>query len=945
MQTALARHDAIMRQSIGANGGHVFKTVGDAFYAAFGEPAAAARAAVAAQRLLLHEHWAEMPPLRVRMALHTGEADARDGDYFGPPLNRVARLLAVAHGGQILLSGTVWALLRDNPPHGATAYDLGEHRLRDIAQTEHIWQLHTPDLPSVFPPLPTFGNNPNNLPAQATSFVGRDTELVALRDLLARPDVRLVTLTGPGGTGKTRLSLKIGADSLSAFANGVYFVSLASVADPTRVVAAIAAAMGVKETNSTPIIENLKTFLRDKKLLLIVDNFEQVVVAAPVLSEILEAAPGVKMLVSSRIVLHIYGEHEFAVQPLALPDPADLPPLDQLADYPAITLFVERARAARPDFGLTADNARAVVEICVRLDGLPLAIELAAARSKIFSPQAMLERLSGARTQSLQLLTGGARNLPARQQTLRGAIAWSYDLLDPNEKRLFARLGVFVGGCTADAADAVCNPDGGITGDILENMVGLAERSLVRQEFLAGGDNEIRFTMLETIREFALERLRDDEELDATRLHHAAYYINLAETANTGLRGAEQEHWRHILRHEHPNLRVAIGAAIERGDATTALRLCGALWWFWHLRGHHREGQTWLTRALAMNGATDVRLRARAQTGLAFIVWVLTDYATLLPLALESVELARQSGDGRVLAEALSILSNALMVQGNYIAARAQGEEAVRVARSLNDTWYLAWTTNNVGYVTRTHGTYEVARQYFSQALNLFRQVGDQYGLAEALYHMGIVAHSTSDVATARTLYDESIARYRELGTPWALSWALISAGELARAEGDDALAMAYYTESGAVFEAQGQKKGIAVVKHNMGYVAQHQGDNRLASDLFRESLLACVELENRRGIAECLIGLAGVAARADMPVRAARLFGAGDHLFRVIDAGLEAADRREYTANIIYARSLIGADAWAVAYAAGVALPLDAALVEALDETHTEPEPEHNVV
>ena len=479
MRTALARHDEVIRSAIETTGGHVFKTMGDAFCAAFPTAPDALEVALSTQRALLvdQEVWGEAGPLLVRMALHTGAAEEREGDYFGPPLNRVARLLSAGHGGQTLLSLPAQELVRDLLPVGVELRDLGEHRLKDLARPERVFELLAPDLPADFPPLRTLESRPNNLPMQPTLLVGREREVEEVRGRLLAPEVRLLTLTGPGGTGKTRVALQAAADLLDEFEDGVYFVALATITDPTLVASTVAQVLGVRESGDQPLIEGIKDYLKDKRLLLVLDNFEQVLEAAPLAGELL-SAPRLEVLATSRIALGVYGEHEYAVPPLEVPDPKRLPGLEALSQYEAVRLFIERARAAKADFEITNENAPAVAEICARLDGLPLAIELAAARVKLLPPKAMLGRLG----RRLKLLTGGARNLPERQRTLRGAIEWSHALLEEGEKTLFARMAVFSGGRTLEAIEAVCDAGGDLPLDTFEGVSSLLDKSLLRQE-------------------------------------------------------------------------------------------------------------------------------------------------------------------------------------------------------------------------------------------------------------------------------------------------------------------------------------------------------------------------------------------------------------------------------------------------------------------------------
>src|SRR5215218_6842394 len=552
MQRALSRHDEILRRVIEEQEGYVFKTVGDAFCAAFPTAPDALEAALETQCRLLSSEWEESGPLKVRMALHTGAAEERDGDYFGPPLNRVARLLSAAHGGQVLLSLPTHELVRDQLPAGTSLRDLGEHRLKDLFRPERVFQLVSPDLPSEFPPLRTLEAYRNNLPLQPTPLVGREKEVSEVCHLLGGDETRLLTLTGPGGIGKTRVALQAAADLLEDFPEGTFFAPLATLTEAELLLPAVVETLEVMETAERPLDESLKDYLSERRLLLVLDNFEQVLGAAPTVTELLSAAPGLKVLATSRAPLGLYGEHEFPVPPLSMPDLKRPPPLERLTQYEAVGLFLERARALKPDFSITNESAPAVAEICVRLDGLPLAIELAAARIRMLPPKALLARLDN----RLKLLTGGARDLPVRQRTLRGTIEWSYDLLEESEKSLFARLSVFSGGRTLGAIEAVCDKEGDLPVDTFDGVSSLLEKSLLRQEEGAGG--EPRFVMLETIHEFARGKLQDSGEAEEIKRAHAEYFLVLAEEANQGLKGVNQLEWLERLEAEHDNMRAAL---------------------------------------------------------------------------------------------------------------------------------------------------------------------------------------------------------------------------------------------------------------------------------------------------------------------------------------------------------------------------------------------------
>ena len=548
-------------------------------------------------------------PLRVRMALNTGATEERDGDYYGPPVNRAARLLSAGHGGQVLLSLPTQELVRDRLPPDVDLRDLGERRLKDLSRPERIFQLAAPDLPSEFPPLKAAERYPSSLPSQPTPLIGREREVEEVCRRLRATEVRVLTLTGPGGTGKTRVGVQAAAELTDEYEDGVFFVALAAIADPSLVVPTVARTLGLIEASNQSPEELLKGYLRDRHILLVLDNFEQVLEAAPLIDEVLHSAPRVKVLVTSRTPLGLYGEHEFPIPPLSLPESEAAPSAEHLADYGAIRLFLDRTRAVNPEFSLTEENAGAVAEICERLDGLPLAIELAAARAKLLPPQALLSRLGN----RLKLLTGGARNLPERQRTLRNTIEWSYEMLDEGEKTLFARLAAFPGGGTLEAIEAVCDAEGDLPVDPLEGVSSLLDKSLLRQ--VAEQEDEPRFEMLETIREFALEKLEESADAGAVERVHAEFYLDLAEQAEPRLWGPEDAAWLERLEREHDNLRAALSWALDHEEVDLALRLGAALRWFWNLGGYYGEGRSWLEATLAKEGELRRRREPRPLRG------------------------------------------------------------------------------------------------------------------------------------------------------------------------------------------------------------------------------------------------------------------------------------------------------------------------------------------
>lgn len=779
-----------------------------------------------------------------------------------------------------------------------------------------------------------------NLPLPRDPLLGREWEVAVVQNLLLRPTVGLVTLTGPGGVGKSRLALQVAANLLShatpetgerAFPAGVYFVPLASLDDPTLVLPAIAQTLNVREAEGQPLLSALQEHLRDQQLLLVLDNFEQVVAAAPLLGDLLQAAPRLKILVTSRTVLHLREEQTFAVPPLTLPaldtepgqvnattDPA------QLLKAPAVQLFIERAQSAQADFAVTSANARTLAEICHHLDGLPLAIELAAARVRLLPPQAMLTRLA----HPLQLLTNGARNLPTRHQTMRATLAWSCALLDEAEKTLFRQLAVFAGGGRLEAIEAVCSANRADAQDRLDVIASLLDKSLLQQQ--ADVDGEPRFRLLRVVREYALEQLEEHGEAEAVRRRYAAHFLALAEQAEPELMGAAQQVWLDRLALESNNLRAALDVCLAEHDIEMGLRFGGALWRFWEVRGYLDEGRLWLERLLAKTTARTSR-RAKVLAGVGRLACNQGDYAAARRFHEESLSISQELGDLRGIAFSLNNLGNVAFNQGDYAAARLFHEESLAHSRQSGDQRGTAASLNNLGILAVELGDYEAARTLHAESLALKRTLGDKQGIAASLNNLGNVALNQGDYEAAFTLHTEGLALKREVGDRQGIATSLNNLGNIALTQGDYRTARPLLEESLVLQKAIGNRRGAALALCNLGDVAYHEGDSDTARALYTESLSIRWEVGDKQGIAECFVGLAGVARMVQLVERAARLLATTEALLEAIGSYLEIGNRVVYENHVAAVKRALGEEPFAAAWAAGRAMTLEQAVADAL--------------
>jgi predicted ATPase/DNA-binding SARP family transcriptional activator len=839
---------------------------------------------------------------------------------------------------------------------------------------ERIYNAETSTPSNEFPSPPS-----HNLPAQTTRLIGREAELAQLTDLLQQPAYRLITLSGAGGIGKTRLALQVASELLNDFADGVCFVALASVTEPALVLSLIAQALGVQESSAQPLLKSLIAHLRGRQLLLVLDNFEHVSAAAPFIADLLSAASQLTVLVTSRDVLCLYGEYEFPVPSLTFPDARHLLAPPALNQYEAVRLFVERGQAVHPDFAVTDETASAIAEICQRLDGLPLAIELAAARIRLLSPQAILQRLDS----PLTLLTGGRRDLPARHQTLRATIDWSYNLLPAGEQRLLARLAVFLGGWTLEIAEAICAAGTALSITTLDGMEALVAKSLVRRQLArTQATSTPRFGMLEAIREYALERLEASGEADAVRCRHLLFFRNLAEAAEPQLHSAEQVRWLIHLEDEHPNMRAALAWAIEQEMYDDGLRLATAIMRFWHLRGHDREGYQWMQRFLAAPQAITPATRARALPTAAFFAMLPSDLEQAKAWAREGISTSREISDLRSLVYALVMLGwserdveqRVALMDEALIEARKLGntwwlamalwfksdiytgrddkqaqalmEASLPLFRRVGDGWSIGWNLAELGHVVYRQGQYERAALLFEESLAQLTTIGHSSGIAIALHGLGMAAYDRGEYPRAAALLGDALARFREAGHWYMFATVLCARGKVALAQGDAELASVLLEESYAVCQTLEDRIASGLALHLLGRVARQQGNVARASMLLRESL-------RRRqdgainDILESLEGLAGLAVmeehlhigHPERVLRAVRLLGAAAAARDVLGLPLSPGDRVAYECDVAAVRNQLDAAAWHAAWAEGRAMSLEQAVAYALtndSEEHT---------
>jgi predicted ATPase/class 3 adenylate cyclase/Tfp pilus assembly protein PilF len=882
-EDALATHRRLLREAFLVHCGIEVDTQGDAFFYAFSRAHDALAGAIQGQRALASHPWPGGAELRVRMGIHTGEPTVTQEGYVGSDVHLGARICAAAWGEQILVSDPT-ALLAQLPD--LSLRDLGEHSLKDIDHPLRLHQVLAAGLRQAFPPLRTASSHPTNLPPKLSPLLGRTEDITELVSLLAAPDSRIVTLTGPGGVGKTRVALAAGAEMLRSFEDGVFFVDLSALADPALVVGAIAAALGLRESPGRTVAETVADYLASRNTLLILDNLEHLLGAVAEVSALVSSASSLKVLVTSREPLRIEGEMEFPLSPLALPLSGDEP--EDILASSAVELFVTRAQAVRPAFIVSPEAAPYVAQICRRLDGLPLAIELAAARVKVLSVAALASRLED----SLAALGSGRRDASDRQRTLKGAIAWSYELLEDDEQRLFARLGVFAGGWTLEAAEAVCDRDD-LSFDVLQGLSSLVDKSLVRQ---VEGDEE-RFSMLETIRSFATDKLRQSPEADEIRRAHAHYFRELAEEAAPHLVGARQKEWLDRLERDHDNLRTALEWALTEGSPL-ALEIAAALWRFWDIRGYVTEARRWLADTLS-HPFDNFLTRATVM---------------------------RAAGS---LAEA----------QGSYDEARRLIDSALEIYRSHDDERNVVLCLIELAVIARMQGALENARAFSEQAVKSARHANDGWALARALVSLGEEAVEASNVVEARALYQEALALEREVQDKRGILLVTNNLGELELHSGDPQQASRYLQEAVSLAEETGDVTGRASALGNFGLVALLEENAAKAEGHFVSALQIGTRVGSPYLVAGCLEGLSIAVMMGGRLYAGACLFGAAQRARQ--EGGLHdvPSERSLYEVHIAAAMTALGPERWLEGVTQGGAMTADeAARVALMEDVKNDP-------
>lgn len=936
MKIALAKHHAILRKNIENNHGRVYKIIGDAFCAVFEQAADALSAAMKAQQALYAETWNDTP-IKVRMALHTGVADTQDGDYSGPMFNRLARILSAGHGGQTLLSAATYALVASHLPPETDLRDMGERRLRGLARAENIYQLRIQGLPTLFPPLKTLDAFRTNLPAQLTSFIGREKEMAAVKHLIRTS--RLTTLTGPGGTGKTRLSLQVAADLLDSFPDEVWFVELAPLSDPALVPQTVMNTIGLHERADRSPLNILGDYLQSKADLLILDNCEHVVQASAELSEtLLQNCPKLHIIASSREILGVPGETSYRVPSLSIPNTHHPHSIETAMQSEAVQLFIARAKVALPTFTITNQNIAAITQICSRLDGIPLAIELAAARIKILRVEQIAERLDD----RFLLLTGGSRTALPRQQTLRALIDWSYNLLPEPERVLLQRLSVFSGGWTLEAAEQVCaKKDKTRVFDVLDSLEQLVNKSLVisNQDDItireplalpAASDGEIRYHLLETVRQYAREKLFENNEGSQTRDQHLAYFLALAKQAELELTGPHTAKWLRRLEVELDNIRVALEWSQDH-DPLSGLQLASALLWFWEESGYSRNGWNWLKQLLNRpDTQAPTLVRARALGALAYLLAWNGSIQETHPIIEENLALCQKLGDRQGIALSLQLLGLTKHME-DYEQAWQLVEESLHIYQELGDKFGMGWALTYMGGCLGTENN-EIAHNCLQEGLIIFRELQYSSGAAHILMHLGELALRRGDYIAARSWLEEGLSMQNPSWHNGNIFRMLATLGILEFQTGNYAKARALAEKSITMNEQNGDSSGGNYWPWvRLAYISLREGDIMHAKELFEESLHNFKEVENTIGIVYTLEGMASLAVAIKQFKTAAQIFAWADRTRETIHDRRSTVEQNNIDLDLTTIHAHLNETDFIAAQTIGQAMTIEQAIACAL--------------
>ena len=938
MQRAFARQEALLREAFERNHGYAYKMIGDAFQVAFATAPDALAAALDAQRLLYAEAW-EKVPIRVRMALHTGTTEERPSDYVGPLLNRVARLMSAGSGGQVLLSQATYDLVCDQLPSGVSLKDLGEHRLKDLVRPEHVYQLVAPDLPEYFPPLKTLDTIPHNLPLRLSSFIGRTNEISLVKAWLKNS--RLVTLTGPGGSGKTRLSLQVATDLLGEHPNGIWLIELASLGNGDLIPQAIASTFGLHEEKDRPALTVLMDYLRSKELLLILDNCEHLIDAcARLADELLRACPGVHILATSREMLSIEGEAVYNVPSLPFPGSGQTFKAEDIISYESVQLFTERVRQALPGFTVTDENVPAISTICSRLDGIPLTIELAAARAVVLTVEQIASRLDD----RFRLLTSGSRTALPRHQTIQALIDWSYSLLAPAERTLFLRLSVFSGGWTLEAAEQVTGDASGVVDEssslnldtsfvTIDLLTQLVNKSLVIADLHPGEAG--RYRMLETIRQYAQAKLVESGEAEGIRDRHLAYFLRFAQEIAPKLRGSESIERMKQLRVEHNNLRLALGWALDgltNERVATGIRLANSLEDYWWRNGLFVEGRNWIMKGLVKiksNHPDANLLRAKGLVIAGDLVGVLGDRKTARQMLEEAIVLYRPENDPLGLAVAIRYLGYTYL-NTDYAQAYLLEQESISLCRQVGDRWNLANALEAMGDIAIAKGDYLVAFNFLNESLALFREIGDRYGVYFPMASLGNIAMLQGDYMSMRNSFEECLVFARESGEVNINRHAHDLLGRASYYQEDFTEMEAQFQEVLRISRDLGTKYSIIRSLCCLGIANKHLGRATRALTYYMESLPLAQAVEDTYGVYSTMAGMAGVAMLLGQPARCTSLLGAVHSLIKTFTKSLDHVEQAEFDSDLALAREALSPKEFSRAWKEGRQMTLDQAIQEA---------------